>query len=143
MGLGLCFCVGNWAGAKPKDNALVKKTDIAFVFTSISQTHQNGLYIAAQQGVDCHRRRYQVFDDDQRLLGQSGPLVPGEDALVRIGSGFKRGAVAVTVVTKDCDQIPASVRWLRLGKPSPDHGNGSQRAKLAPGIAAPDLSAGR
>ena len=100
---------------------------VSFGFPGLSEGVQHGLLIGAPNDTSCHRARYRVLAPDLRLLGQTGSLAPGKVALVPLGGGFGPGEVRVTVVETGCGGRPASLRWVRLNKASPDHG--TSRAK--------------
>ena len=111
-------CAATAAVAENRPDAIV-----TFAFASTALTVQYGLYFAAPTAVTCGQRRYRVYDDTARMLGQTGPLAPGQGAMVRLGAGFAAGPVAVRVVALGCDAAMPDLRWVRLNKPSPDHGH--------------------
>jgi hypothetical protein len=79
-----------------------------------------GLLVASPDEVACGAVRFVVSDVDG-VVGQSQALQPGEVQVVRIGS-YAAGDHALTIAASGCPVAPAAVRWVRLGKSSPDHG---------------------
>ena len=114
--VGICLC------HPVLSDHLNATSGVSFSFQGLSESVQHGLIVTAPADTSCQHRRYRVLAADARLLGQTGPLTPGKAALVRLGGGFGRGEVRVTVIETGCGGQPASLRWLRLNKASPDHG---------------------
>ena len=111
-------CAATAALAENRPDAIV-----TFAFASTALTVQHGLYFAAPAAVTCGHRRYRVYDATAQMLGQTAPLAPDQGAMVRLGAGFAAGPVVVRVVALGCDAAMPDLRWVRLNKPSPDHGH--------------------
>jgi hypothetical protein len=93
----------------------------AFHLASTSDLRQYGVLIAAPD-TGCRRVRFRVETDRSVFLGHTGPLAPGELALVRMGRGFSPGDHRLTIAAEGCAALPAATRRVTLAKASPDHG---------------------
>lgn len=90
-----------------------------FVLTSTSDAIAYGVLVAVPT-TDCAAARVVV-----RAAGgswRSATLAPGEQAVIRLGPGFKPGSHPATVEVLGCDEPAHALRRVTLAKPSPDHG---------------------
>lgn len=92
-----------------------------FVLQSVAETRSYALLVVAP-AAGCRRVRYRVETPVGRFLGHSSPLVPGEVAIVRLGSGYAAGIHDLRIVAQGCGPGPALTRRVTLQKAAPDHG---------------------
>ena len=110
-----------------------------YVLVATAEAHSYGLWIAAP-AAGCRSVRYVVTSLGARL-GFTGPLGPGDGAVVRIGRGFAQGDHRLVITAIGCNHPPAEARRVLLAKPSPDHAwraqanAGYRRQFAAPSIA--------
>lgn len=97
--------------------------DTLFLLTSTSDQRAYGMLMTLPLDAPCVAARMVVLDMDNRRLGESELLVPGEQGRVRLGRGFAQGVHPVRLVVSGCDTQPQQVRRIMLNKASPDHGS--------------------
>jgi hypothetical protein len=111
--------LGAFASLSPVFSDTFINASHPYVLAATDDAHSYGLWLAAPQH-GCRSVRYVVTAHGARL-GFTGPLGPGEGAVVRIGRGFVQGEHALAITGVGCGAPPAEARRVRLGKSSPDH----------------------
>ncbi|MES2146102.1 MAG: hypothetical protein V4516_17535 [Pseudomonadota bacterium] len=111
--------LGALASMSPVSADTSVKVSFPYILAATTEAHSYGLWLAAPKA-GCRTVRYVVTAEGTRL-GFSGPLAPGEGAVVRIGQGFAAGRHALAITAYGCTRPPAATRRVRLAKPSPDH----------------------
>jgi hypothetical protein len=112
--------LGACASMSPGYSDTSIKVSYPYILAATTEVHSYGLWLRAP-AKGCRSVRYVVTADGARL-GFSGPLTPGEGAVVRIGYGFAQGDHTLSITGFGCGDPPGEARRVLLGKPSPDHG---------------------
>ena len=124
LGLALLSALSLPAIPNPVDDALPPS---GFSLASVSASRSYGVLLAAPEN-GCARVRYLVESATGARLGQSGPVGPGEVAVVRVGAGFAEGRHVLQIATVGCVAPPDQTRQVSFRKVSPDHGWRAARA---------------
>ncbi len=115
-----------------------------YLLHSASDRRSYGMVMTLPADAPCAVARVVVLNMDNRSLGETGLLVPGQSGRVRLGQGFEAGQHPVRLFVSGCDAAPVMVRRITFGKASPDHGwrGGVLRAVSGtyPDAAAPGTS---
>jgi hypothetical protein len=106
----------------------------AVEIVSLNEGKVYGLLLSAPK-TGCRRLRYRIETTGHDLLGLSPVLLPGEMAVVRIGSGYTVGFHKLLVWAEGCSPASIHARRVTLRKGSPDHG---WRASVILASASPD-----
>ncbi len=93
-----------------------------YLLHSASELRSYGVLMTLPADAPCAAARIVVLDAQDRLLGQSGLLVPGEQGRVRLGQGFAVGVHELRLHVSGCAARAVLVRRITLNKASPDHG---------------------
>jgi hypothetical protein len=93
-----------------------------FVLHSASDARTYGVLMTLPVDAPCAVARVVVLDIDNRTLGQSDLLMPGEQGRVRLGRGFAEGEHRLRLHVSGCAAQAVMVRRITLNKASPDHG---------------------
>jgi hypothetical protein len=114
------LCFGAFAQSKLCHETACR--DDVFLLDSASILRAYGMLMTLPADAPCAVARVVVMDMDDRRLGETDLLVPGEQGRVRLGYGFAAGVHPVRLVVSGCDATPQHVRRITLNKASPDHG---------------------
>jgi hypothetical protein len=93
-----------------------------YIMRSASDSSVYGMLATLPADAPCVVGRIVAVDMQDRHLGESGLLSPGEQGRIRLGHGFVAGLHPMRLFVSGCAAQPAQMRRITLNKASPDHG---------------------
>lgn len=93
-----------------------------YTLASFSAARSYGVLVAVPDDMTCDLVRFRIRRPGGRTLGMTPPLLAGDVAVLRMGSGFASGNHDLLIEASGCALHPSEARRVLLGRQSADHG---------------------